>query len=216
MLATRQRTGADLDPTLVLLDAETGLVTLGLTTQDAAAAARSEAEAARGEEILRVLEAAQRWLPREDVLELVEGRHVETITALARLLKQERLVRIGEGKKADPYRYGLPTFSIPDSEPPMGMAGMETETSLFANEINEEAVGRSERAGRSTAAERRQIPQSGRGTAIERDTELPGAQFTAKVESGRGGRIAQHQRACGLNDGTAIRGDASVNRAASQ
>ncbi len=99
-IATVQRTGDDLDDTVILLDEQTGGVTLGGSRQQAD-------EAAIGNAILSALQQADGPQTEAQLEELVEGRTGLKRAALRQLVFREHVKRTGRGGKSDPYRYAV-------------------------------------------------------------------------------------------------------------
>jgi hypothetical protein len=96
-LRSIQRVGSDLPETVLHLDAN------GETRADGT---RAEADVRRVEfAFVEVLGAGP--LERSALLETVEGRHTDKLSALKRLVVAGTLVRSGAGKKQDPHIYTL-------------------------------------------------------------------------------------------------------------
>lgn len=108
-IATVQRTGDDLDETVILLDALTGCVTLGGTRQQADAAAVGSA-------MLAALQQADGPHTEAEIEKLVEGRTIVKRAALRQLVAREQVSRTGRGGKSDPFRYAcvipVPVFPL--------------------------------------------------------------------------------------------------------
>ncbi len=99
-IATVQRTGDDLEETVILLDELTGCVRLGGTRQDADAAAVGQA-------ILAALQQADGPHTEADLETLVEGRTSVKRAVLRQLVVREQVSRTGRGGKGDPFRYAV-------------------------------------------------------------------------------------------------------------
>ncbi|MDA1095317.1 MAG: AAA family ATPase [Acidobacteria bacterium] len=108
-IATVQRTGHDLDETVILLDTLTGCVTLGGTRQQADAAAVGSA-------MLAALQQADGPHTEAEIEKLVEGRTIVKRAALRQLVAREQVSRTGRGGKGDPFRYAcvipVPVFPL--------------------------------------------------------------------------------------------------------
>jgi hypothetical protein len=99
-----QRYGVDLPPTLLAFDAETGIVGAGPPVAEA-----ELAQAAEG-----VLEAVKDGpITEAQVREMVGGNTGLVGKAIRKLVTEGTLARHGEGRRGDPYLYGLPgSFSF--------------------------------------------------------------------------------------------------------
>lgn len=108
-IATVQRTGDDLEETVILLDEFTGCVTLGGTRQQADAAAVGQA-------MLAALQQADGPHTEAEIERLVEGRTLVKRAALRQLVAREQVSRTGRGGKSDPFRYAcvipVPVFPL--------------------------------------------------------------------------------------------------------
>lgn len=98
-LATVQRYGKDLEPSLLTMDKD-GHVHLGGTVLEA----ETKAAEARVEEFVR----ANPKTTQQDIKEGVEGRWSIVRGAITAMVKDKRLVREGEGKKGEPHLYSVP------------------------------------------------------------------------------------------------------------
>jgi len=95
---TIQRYGVDLPPTLLGFDVETGITSAGLPVAEAELAQAGEG----------VLEAVKEGpLTEPEIKEAVGGNNLLTQKAIRKLLADGLLTREGQGRKGDPYRYGL-------------------------------------------------------------------------------------------------------------
>lgn len=101
VLSSIQRIGPDLPETVVELDETTGRVrpagTRALVDQTLVEQAIVEAVAAAGEP-----------MTREAIFELVTARNVLRMKALTALVNTGSLIRLGTGRRNDPYRFTLP------------------------------------------------------------------------------------------------------------
>jgi hypothetical protein len=123
IISTRQRTGVDLEPTVLSLDSATGIVSLGLSRIEAMRQARSA-------EVLEVLRRSSGWVTRERILERAEGRQSEILSALEWLVTNGEVDRSGAGRKGEPFSYAIHGTARlqPDDELPLeddGVAGMD-------------------------------------------------------------------------------------------
>ena len=110
-ISTTQRYGTRLPPTPLTLDPETGWPALGT----APATPAEEPLAARVLAVCTAPVTAPALAARLDVSRTRLDR------VLARLVAEERLVRLGTGLKGDPYRYAPPTWQSPPPLPlPLG------------------------------------------------------------------------------------------------
>jgi hypothetical protein len=100
-LQTVQRYGAaDLPETVLDFDSERRAVLLGVE--------KSEADAKRtADAILEHMAAIDGHTTEAEIGEAVEGKTKDKRTALRQLVEAGKLRREGNGKKGDPYRYGL-------------------------------------------------------------------------------------------------------------
>jgi len=99
-LSSVQRTGPDLEPTVLEMDPATKWITAGLTRTQADEA---EAEAA----VLGVLEAAGVPLVESDIRERASVRTGLVARALRVLRDRGQVARTGVGRKGDPYLYAI-------------------------------------------------------------------------------------------------------------
>ncbi len=98
-LSSIQRYGDDLEEITLTLDPETRIVCAGPSRKEA-----DEAQAA--EAILEYLKGKAELIEEAEIHEAVEGRRAVKQRAL-RTLIPNRVTRTGQGKKGDPYRYGV-------------------------------------------------------------------------------------------------------------
>jgi len=115
VLSSVQRIGPSLDPTLIELDAETGW----FVTQGTKAQVEAHALGDRMIEVLR----DEGWLGEATLHSRVEGQHQRKIGVLRKLLGMGWIVRIGSGKRGNPYLYGLPG----NEQEPAGTSGTRNE-----------------------------------------------------------------------------------------
>ena len=101
------RYGEDLEHTALVLDDESGMVTLG-TTRTGASAARIEAA------VLDFVAGREGAVHHTDIVREVEGGSRRKQMAIRLLVDQGRLTRLGSGIKKDPFTY---TFAIPAIPP---------------------------------------------------------------------------------------------------
>jgi KaiC/GvpD/RAD55 family RecA-like ATPase len=99
-ISTVQRVGDDLPETLILLDENTGRVSLGGSRQDAE-------QRIVGDSILAALSNATEPLTEPQLEELVDARTTVKRRALRDLVRREQALRTGRGGKGDPYRYSV-------------------------------------------------------------------------------------------------------------
>lgn len=109
-LQSIQRIGDDLEQTVVTHDHETGHMALASTKRDADIARTADLimEALRGE----AEPQTERWLREQ-----VEARPKTQAQALRMALRRNWVYRIGEGKRGNPYTYGIVSDGLRTREP---------------------------------------------------------------------------------------------------
>ncbi len=125
-VSTIQRIGDDLPETVILLDEDSGRVTLGGTRQDA------DVEHVV-EQMREALDAADGPLTRADLDAAVEGRNDLRRKAIKLLVSRGHATQVGRGTRNDPHRYvacprvpyksGDTNLSLPGSEDSRGNTG---------------------------------------------------------------------------------------------
>ena len=109
-LATKQRHGPDMPPTLLKFNAETQNISLGETAADIVAAQIKA-------DICALLDESPTPLNTEEIYKAVQGGKKPKSGALNSLVRQGRIIKTGAGKKMSPYCYetSVSTFRTPDS-----------------------------------------------------------------------------------------------------
>jgi hypothetical protein len=105
-LRSIQRYGEDLEEITLTLDLATRWVSAGPSRRDADQATAAAA-------ILEYLAGQPEPAEEPAIQEAVEGRKVVKQRALRELLAEHRVVRVGGGKRGDPYRYSTPAGTPP-------------------------------------------------------------------------------------------------------
>jgi hypothetical protein len=100
-LRSFQRYGTDIEETIIELDGDTYLLS---ETGSVAEADRHDAESS----ILAWLEERPEPAPRDEILEAIGGRAKVCVDALKALAANGRVIREGNGKKGDPFRFSVP------------------------------------------------------------------------------------------------------------
>jgi hypothetical protein len=128
-LQTVQRIGEDLPETVLHFDAATKRLSLGGTRQGCEAAIMAES-------IVAALDgkAATEALTEPEIGDAVEGKTTLKRKALRDLTRQGKIVRLGNGKRGDPFRYAS-CFLVPD---PMENSGNKKLPARSAAAIFEE------------------------------------------------------------------------------
>jgi hypothetical protein len=98
-LSSIQRIGPDLLETVLTMDEATGRVDVGSSRHDTDVAMIQQS-------FLSALRSGP--LKQTDLIDAVEGRRQDKLAALKFAIEAGRIVRLGEGGKADPYRCALP------------------------------------------------------------------------------------------------------------
>jgi hypothetical protein len=109
-LSSIQRYGEDLDDITLVLDPHSRMVTAGPSRQEMV---ESQAQT----EILEMLKGKSAPAEEAEIHEAVEGRRGVKVRALRKLVETGKVIRSGEGKRGNPFRYTLPTVSsslVPD------------------------------------------------------------------------------------------------------
>lgn len=119
-LETVQRYGEDLPETVLNFDLERRAVSLGVT--------RTEAEATRVADNIIGCVKDRSGLTEPEICDAVDGRLAGKRATLRELLGRGRVLREGNGKKGDPYRYSIARqSSFPDSPGAVGTREQESE-----------------------------------------------------------------------------------------
>ena len=96
-LQSSQRYGVDWPETVLEFEPDSRALSLGVE--------KSEAESERiGQEILDYLQGAEQPRTREEIEAHVEGKTGPTRKALRRLVEDEKIRRVGTGKRGDPFQ----------------------------------------------------------------------------------------------------------------
>ena len=98
VLSTRQRYCGDIEPTILTFDPESKRIDLGGTVA-------TVAQADLAQEIMGVLESATEPMTKDEIRESVGGKTVAVGKAVDSLFVNDQVVRIGEGKRGNPYRF---------------------------------------------------------------------------------------------------------------
>ena len=106
----RDGAGTDLPETIVTLDKTTGAVALGPTRAEADEQAASLA-------VINFLVNQTEPVDERTIHESVEGRKSHKVRALRRLVEIKRAIRLGSGKRKDPYLYVLNRSADPTFRP---------------------------------------------------------------------------------------------------
>jgi len=128
-LQTVQRIGEDLPETILQFDAATKRLSLGGSREGCEAANMAEA-------IVAALDGktATEALTEPEIGDAVEGKTTLKRKALRDLTRQGKIVRLGTGKRGDPFRYAS-CFLVPD---PMKISGNKNLPYRSTDEIFEE------------------------------------------------------------------------------
>ena len=101
-----QRYGQDLEETVLVMDPDTLVISAGGTRKE-----NDEGNAA--EMILEYLRTQSEPVEGKDIHESVEARKAVTLKALRSLFEQSKVVREGQGKRGNPYRYSVSSSLVP-------------------------------------------------------------------------------------------------------
>jgi AAA domain len=107
ILSSVQRIGADLEPTVVVLNPETGQLERAGTKRQC-----DDAEIGRG--IVAALTTAATPMREAWILDTVEGRREAKIRVLRQLVGAKVVQRTGHGGKRDPFHYCPAGFHVPE------------------------------------------------------------------------------------------------------
>lgn len=122
-LETVQRLGQDLPETVLQFDADTKRLALGGSREQA------EVIAVEGQ-ILAALGTSS--MTESELGKSVEGRTTHQRTALRQLVRQQRVTRVGSGKRGDPYRYQVSCLLVPGPEKKDGNEQLNVEAETLA------------------------------------------------------------------------------------
>lgn len=100
VLSSVQRIGPDLEPTVIVLNLETGRL-------ERAGRKRDVDDADLGQRIVAALQPTTEPVTEKWLQAAVEGRNADKVRVLRRLLGLAQVRRFGVGGQKDPYRYGL-------------------------------------------------------------------------------------------------------------
>jgi hypothetical protein len=112
VLSSVQRIGPDLEPTIIVLDPETGRL-------ERAGSKREFDETDLSQRIVAALAGLPRPsepVPESWIQDNVEGRNADKVRVLRRLLGMGKVHRVGAGGRKDPYRYTLESSCSRNSE----------------------------------------------------------------------------------------------------
>jgi len=105
VLSSIQRSGVDLEETVLHLDPESEIVTVGASRTEA-----DEKQAAQA--IFDYLQIQSEPVEEKDIHEAVEGRKGIKVKALRFLVDDEKVERTGQGKRGDPYLYSISSSQV--------------------------------------------------------------------------------------------------------
>jgi hypothetical protein len=114
-ISSRSRHGRDLDETLLVLDKDTGRLSLGQTTETVRSAERHEKVRNIESEIVAFV-SARRSCTEDEIKTAITGKATDTRNALANLVASEVLVKTGKGIRGDPYHYSHKSIPVETTE----------------------------------------------------------------------------------------------------